>query len=84
MSTELGDLNVDALKDLARVQKVEGGNDMTRDELLDALEGPVDDALAKWLGKTRQEIYEAAGEAGIEGRQDKQKWELLEALARNG
>ncbi|WGH77405.1 hypothetical protein [Jannaschia ovalis] len=84
MTTELKDLNVDALKDLGRVQKLEGHNDMTRDELLEALDGPVDDALAKWLGKPRSEIYEAAGEAGIEDRKDKQKWELLEALAKKG
>ncbi|KIT14225.1 hypothetical protein [Jannaschia aquimarina] len=82
MSTPLEDLNVDALKDLGRVQKVEGHNDMTRDELLDALDGPADDDLAKWLGKPRSEIYEAAGEKGIKGRKDMQKWELLEALAK--
>ncbi|CUH40743.1 hypothetical protein JSE7799_03478 [Jannaschia seosinensis] len=84
MSTKLEDLDVAALKDLARVQAVEGGNDMTRDELLDALDEPVDDVLARWLGKTRQEVYAAAGEAGIEGRQDMQKRDLLEALAKKG
>ena len=81
MSTKLEDLTVDAMKDLGRVQKVEGHNDMTRDELLDMLDGPVDDDLARWLGKSRQELYEAAGEKGIDGRMDMQKWELLEALA---
>ncbi|CTQ48947.1 hypothetical protein [Jannaschia donghaensis] len=84
MTTDLDDLNVDALKDLGRVQQVEGHNDMTRDELLDALDGPVDDDLAKWLGKSRQEIYDAAGDAGIEGRKDMQKSELLRALAKSG
>ena len=84
MPVELADLTVDALKDLGRVQKVEHSNDMTRDELLAALEGPVDDALAPWLGRTRQALYEAAGERGIEDRQEKQKWELLQALARHG
>jgi hypothetical protein len=84
MSVPLESLTVDALKDLGRVQKVEGSNDMTRDALLGALDGPVDDALARWLGKTRQEVYAAAGEAGIEDRSDKQKWELLEALAATG
>lgn len=84
MSTKLEDLDVAALKDLARVQAVEGGNDMTRDELLDALDGPVDDALARWLGKTRQEVYAAAGEAGIDDRKEMQKRDLLEALAKKG
>ncbi|MEM9796246.1 MAG: hypothetical protein AAF919_07140 [Pseudomonadota bacterium] len=84
MSVALEDLNVDALKDLGRVQKVSGHNDMTRDELLEALEGPVDAELAKWLGKSRQDIYQAAGAHGIEDRKDKQKWELLEALAKTG
>jgi hypothetical protein len=84
MSVALGDLNVDALKDLGRVQKVEGSNDMTRDELLGALDRPVDDALARYLGRSRQELYEIAGEKGIDGRMDMQKWELLEALAEKG
>jgi hypothetical protein len=84
MSVKLEDLSVDALKDLGRVQKVEGSNDMTKDELIAALDGPVDDALAKWLGRTRKELYAAAGEAGIGDRQDKQKWQLLEELAAKG
>ncbi|WP_179381232.1 hypothetical protein [Jannaschia marina] len=84
MAVDLEELTVGALKDLGRVQKVKGHNDMTRDDLLDALDGPVEDALARWLGKPRAEIYEAAGEAGIEDRKDKQKWELLEALAQRG
>ena len=84
MSVELEALSVDALKDLGRVQKVEGSNDMTRDELLHALDGPVDDALARHLGRSRKELYGEAEEAGIEGRMDMQKWELLEALAERG
>jgi hypothetical protein len=84
VSTPLEELNVDALKDLGRVRKVPGHNDMNRDELIEALGGPVDDDLARWLGMTRQELYEAAGERGIEGRMDMQKWELLEALAKAG
>lgn len=84
MTVDLEDLNVDALRDLGRIQDVKGHNDMTRDALLDALDGPVDDALAKWLGKPRKEVYEAAGEAGIEGRKDMQKKDLLQALAREG
>lgn len=84
MSTALEDLNVDALKDLARIQKVEGANDMKRDALVDALDGPVDDALAPWLGRPRKEVYEAAVEAGVDDPKDKQKWELLEALADKG
>lgn len=81
MSTALEDLNVDALKDLGRVQKVEGSNDMDRKALLEALDGPVDDDLARWLGRPRKEVYEAALDAGVEDAKDKQKWELLEALA---
>ena len=46
-----------------------------------ALDGPVDDDLARWLGKSRQELYAAAGEKGIDGRMDMRKRELLEALA---
>jgi hypothetical protein len=84
MSVALEDLTVDALKDLGRVQKVEGSNGMTKAELVEALDGPVDDALARWLGKTRQDLYAAAGEAGIEDRKDKQKWQLLEELAAKG
>ena len=84
MSIPLEDLNVDALKDLGRVRKVEGSNDMTRDELLAALGGPADDALAPWLGRPRQEIYAAAKEAGVADPMDKEKWELLEALAEKG
>lgn len=79
--TELEDLTVDALKDLGRVQKVEGHNDMTRDELLEALKGPVDYSISEWLGRPRKELYEVAGERGIEGRKDMQKCELIKALA---
>jgi hypothetical protein len=84
MSTALDDLSVDALRDLGRVRKVPGHNDMDRDALLDALDGPVDDALARYLGKSRKELYAIAGEKGIENRMDMQKWELLEALAEKG
>jgi hypothetical protein len=84
VSTELADLNVDALHDLARIQKVEGGNDMNRDALVDALDGPVPDTLAPWLGRPRREVYEAAKAAGIDGAKDMQKWELLEALSEAG
>lgn len=81
MPVDLSDLTVDALKDLGRIQKVPGHNDMTRAELLDALDGPVPDALAQYLGRPRQDLYEIAGDKGIEGRKDMAKWELLEALA---
>jgi hypothetical protein len=81
MSTPLDDLTVDALRDLGRVREVTGSHKMDRAALLEALEGPVDDALAPWLGRPRAEIYEAAGEAGIEGRMDMDKKELLRALA---
>lgn len=82
MPVELDELNVDALKDLGRVRKVEGHNDMTRDELLDALDGPVDDDMAELLGKSRKELYEMSKDAGIDDPMDKQKWELIEALAK--
>lgn len=81
MSVALDDLNVDALKDLGRIQKVPGSNDMTRDELLEALAGPVDDDVARWLGLRRQELYAEAKSRGVEAPMDKQKWELIEALA---
>ena len=82
MPTELEELNADALKDLGRVQKVEGHNDMIREELLDALDGPVDDDMAALLGKKRQELYEMAKDRGIDGDpKDMQKWELIEALS---
>ena len=84
MSVALEDLTVDALKDLARVQKVEGANDMKRDALVDALDGPVDDALAPWLGRPRQEVYEAAKAAGIDDPKGREKRELLSALAEEG
>ncbi len=68
--TELEDLTVDALKDLGRVQKVEGHNDMTRDELLEALKGPVDYSIAKMARPPAQGALRGRGRArhrGVQG-----------------
>lgn len=81
MPTALADLNADALRDLGRVQKVSGANDMTRDQLLDALDGPVDDGMARWLGQSRRDLYLEAKERGIDGVMDMDKWELILALS---
>ena len=84
MPVELEDLSADALRDLGSVRELGGHTDMTKDALIDALDGPVEDDLAKWLGRSRQEIYEAAQDAGIEGAKDKDKRTLILELAGQG
>ncbi|SEN41385.1 hypothetical protein [Palleronia pelagia] len=81
MPVELSELSKDALRDLGSVRELGGHTDMTRDALLDALDGPVEDDIAEWLGRTRAEVYEAAKEAGIEAPMDKDKRTLILELA---
>ena len=81
MPVELSDLSADALRDLASVRQVGGHTEMTKDELIAALDGPVADDLVQWLGRTRQDIYEAAKDAGIDAPMDKGKRTLILQLA---
>ncbi|QFU09333.1 hypothetical protein PARPLA_02299 [Rhodobacteraceae bacterium THAF1] len=81
MPTELKTLSKDALRDLGSVRELGGHNDMTKDELIEGLDGPVDDDLAKWLGMTRQEVYQAAKDAGIKGAMDMDKRDLILKMA---
>lgn len=81
MPVDLEDLSVNALKDLGRLQELPGHNDMTREELLNQLDGPVDDATARWLGRTRQDLYAEAQSRGIDGLKDLRKKNIIRALA---
>ncbi|SHI99241.1 hypothetical protein SAMN04488012_10419 [Palleronia salina] len=81
MPVELSELSKDALRDLGSVRELGGHTDMTRDELLNALDGPVEDDIAGWLGRPRAEVYEAAKQAGIDAPMDKDKRTLILELA---
>ncbi|MBJ3762283.1 hypothetical protein ILP92_05950 [Maribius pontilimi] len=81
MPVELSDLTKDALRDLASVRQVGGHNDMTKDELIAAMDDPAEDDIAEWLGMTRQEVYAAAKDAGIDNPMDKDKRTLILELA---
>ncbi|SPJ24223.1 hypothetical protein [Palleronia abyssalis] len=81
MPVELSDLSKDALRDLASVREVPGHTDMTKADLIDAMDNQAEDDLTPWLGLTRKEIYGAATEAGIDGAKDKDKRSLILELA---
>jgi hypothetical protein len=76
------------LLDRARDLDISGRSDMTKDELLDAIDDATDEngrgegSVASLREKTREDLYEMARDRGIEGRSDMSKDELIEALSR--
>ena len=77
----------DMLMERARDLDITGRSDMTKDELLEAIEDATDEngrgkgSVASLEQKTRDELYDMAQEREIEGRSDMTKDELVEALA---
>ena len=75
------------LDERARDLGIEGRSSMSKDELLDAIEGATDEngrakeGAAALRGKTKDELYEMAQARGVEGRSDMTKDELADALA---
>ena len=76
----------DMLDERARELDIEGRSSMTKDELLDAIEGATDEngrgkgGEAALASETKEELYDMAQDAGIEGRSSMDKDELIEAL----
>ena len=77
------DMLIKRAKDL----ELHGYSDMTKDELLVAIEDATDengrkkDGEASLSSKTRDELYEMAKDRGVEGRSDMTKDDLVRALS---
>ena len=76
------------LMDRARDLDIEGRSDMTKDELLRAIDGATDengrktDSGAALREKSREDLYEMAREREVQGRSGMTKDELVKALRR--
>ncbi len=76
----------DMLDERARELDIEGRSSMTKDELLDAIEGATDEngrgkgGEAALASETKEELYDMAQDADVEGRSSMDKDELIEAL----
>ena len=76
----------DMLDERARDLDIDGRSDMTKDELLTAIEDATDEngrgkgSKASLEAKTKDELYDMAQEHDVEGRSDMTKDELVEAL----
>ncbi|WP_316014353.1 Rho termination factor N-terminal domain-containing protein [Roseobacter sp. HKCCA0434] len=76
----------DMLMERAQDLDIEGRSDMTKDELLDAIEDATDEngrgkgSRASLDAKTKDELYDMAQDREIEGRSDMSKDELIDAL----
>lgn len=76
----------DMLMERAQDLDIEGRSDMTKDELLDAIEDATDEngrgkgSRASLEGKTKDELYDMAQERDIDGRSDMSKDDLVDAL----
>ncbi|MEM8577858.1 MAG: Rho termination factor N-terminal domain-containing protein [Pseudomonadota bacterium] len=74
------------LMERAQDLEIAGRSDMTKDQLLDAIEGATDEngrargGKAALESKTKGELYEMAQDEDIEGRSDMTKDELVKAL----
>ena len=74
------------LMERARDLDIEGRSDMTKEELLEAIEEATDEngrgkgSVAALEQKTKDALYEMAQERDIEGRSDMTKDELIDAL----
>jgi hypothetical protein len=70
----------------ARDLGIDGRSGMSKDELLDAIQGATDEngraagSEASLGEKSKDELYEMARERGMEGRSDMTKEELVRAL----
>lgn len=77
----------DMLMERAQDLDITGRSDMTKDELLEAIEEATDEngrgkgSVASLEQKTKDELYDMAQEREIDGRTDMTKDELVEALA---
>ena len=77
----------DMIYERAQDLDIEGRSDMTKDELLDAIEQATDEngrkkgSRASYELMTKDKLYELAQDEDIEGRSDMSKDELVEALA---
>ncbi|MGR3490956.1 MAG: Rho termination factor N-terminal domain-containing protein [Shimia sp.] len=75
------------LIDRAQDLSISGRSDMTKDELLEAIEDTTDDngrakgSKVALEEKTKDELYDMAQKRDVEGRSDMTKDELVEALA---
>ena len=74
------------LEERARDLDIEGRSDMTKDELLDAIENATDEngrgkgSTASLEARTKDELREMARDEDVEGRSDMTKDELIDAL----
>lgn len=76
----------DMLMERAQDLEIEGRSDMTKDELLDAIDAATDEngrgkgSAAALENKTKDALYDMAQEQDIEGRAEMTKDELIDAL----
>lgn len=76
------------LLDRARDLDIEGRSDMTKDELLTAIDRATDEngrgkgSAASLRAMSKDDLYDMAQDRGIEGRSDMSKDDLIEALSR--
>ena len=76
----------DMLMEHAQDLDIEGRSDMTKDELLDAIENATDEngrgkgSKASLEAKSKDDLYDMAQDRDIEGRSDMTKDELIDAL----